>query len=364
MQFTDKLKTFKDKDIFFDLVQKIINTKTSRINIMEVCGGHTHAIQQFGLDKLLAEKVNFLSGPGCPVCVTPLTYIDKSIELALETQKNIILTFGDIIRVPGNKESLETVKSKGADVRIFYSPLDAINLINKNSDRNIIFLAIGFETTIPITAQLIEYCVKNKVDNFKILSSHKTIIEAMEALLINKKSKIDAYLCPGHVSAIIGSNSYKNLSKKYKIPCVVSGFEPIDILLAVYAILKQYENNDFNVDNLYKRGVKENGNRKANEKISKYFYKIDAYWRGIGLIKNSGYEIKDTYKNLRINYDYRSENKKSIKSKCICGLVLQGIKKPFECAMFAKKCKPESPIGACMVSSEGACGAYYKRRND
>jgi hydrogenase expression/formation protein HypD len=351
------LKNFKNKDIFFKLVDNINNLSVDKKNIMEVCGGHTHAIQQFGLNKLLENKVNFLSGPGCPVCVTPLSYIDKAIELS-ENPNNIILTFGDIIRVPGKKKSLETAKSDGANVKMFYSPLDALSLIKDNSNNQIIFLAIGFETTIPITTQLLEFCDKNQISNFKILLGHKTIIEAMELLLISEKSKIDAYLCPGHVSSIIGSNAFLNIATDYKTPCVISGFEPLDILLSVYTILKQFETNDIKVENVYKRGVKSEGNRLAQTGIKKFFDKADAYWRGIGLINNSGFVLKKKYKKFAIDYDYKKSEKEN--KGCLCGLVLQGIKKPIDCSMFAKKCTPANPLGACMVSSEGACGAYYK----
>lgn len=356
MLLSDKLKSLKNKDYVLKLVNKINELNISSKNIMEVCGGHTHAIQNFGLNQLLKDKVNFLSGPGCPVCVTPISYIDKAIDLS-KNMNNIILTFGDIIRVPGSEISLEKAKSEGADIRVFYSPLDALDLIKKEKNRQIIFLAVGFETTVPVTAQILEYCVNNNIKNFKILVSHKTIIEAMELLLQNKKCNIEAYLCPGHVSAIIGTIPYENITNKFKVPCVVSGFEPLDILFSVYKILCQYESNSFKVENEYKRGVKKEGNIIAQTKINKYFEKTNAFWRGIGIIKNSGLKIKNEYSDFVIDYDESLFNEKEI-TGCRCGEILQGIKKPYECPLFKKKCTPQNPQGACMVSSEGACAAY------
>jgi len=360
MKKIDYIKSFQEKELVKNILKSIEKIETEKIiNIMEICGGHTHSIQQYGLDKLLAEKVNFLSGPGCPVCVTPIEYIDKAIELSKE-RENIILTFGDIIRVRGTKESLEIARSKGADVRIFYSPFSALEIAKKNNDKKIIFLAIGFETTTPLTAQLLEFVRTEKIKNFFVMSAHKTIIEPMEFLLLNKNNKIDAFICPGHVSTIIGSDAYKIIREKYNKNCVITGFEPVDILNSVYIILKQIKEKKADIINTYNRVVKYRGNKKAQELINKYFVKCDSIWRGIGEIKNSGLEIKDEFKEYRIKVNYTKEKNIRKEKGCICGLILQGIKKPTECLLFAKICNPENPAGACMVSSEGACAAYYK----
>lgn len=353
--------SFKNENLVNNILKKIDSINIPfKLNVMEICGGHTHSIQQFGLDKLLEKKINFLSGPGCPVCVTPETYIDKAIELSYD-KKNIILTFGDVLRVAGSNESLETARASGADVRVFYSPFEILKIAKKFSDKLIIFLAIGFETTVPITAQLLEFAIQEKIKNIKFFSAHKTIIEPMEFLLENKNNRIDAFICPGHVSTIIGSNAYKIIVDKFQKPCVISGFEPIDILYSIYMIMMQYRNNKIKIENAYSRGVTQNGNLKAKRIIKKYFYKIPSLWRGIGIINNSGLEIKNEYENLKINFDYSHKNIINKKNKnCICGLILQGLKKPNECKLFAKVCCPTTPIGACMVSSEGACAAYYK----
>jgi hydrogenase expression/formation protein HypD len=341
-------------------IQKYGSELRKRLNIMEVCGTHTMAIGKYGIRKIMPESINLISGPGCPVCVTPLNYIDKAIEL-IKINDVIITTFGDMMKVPGSYSSLEKEKSNGSKIFVVYSPVDALEIAEKNKSKNVIFLSVGFETTTPSIAQTIKIAKDKKIKNFFILCGNKIIPPAMEFLLKEKDTEINGFLCPGHVSTIIGAEPYKKISEKYNIPCVISGFEPADILYSIYLILRCIIEGKAEVINEYKRTVREKGNLKAKKIINEVFEICDSEWRGIGKIENSGYKLKEEFsqfdaeKKFKIDVKYPEE-----KTGCICGEILKGKKKPFECPLFEKICNPENPFGPCMVSSEGTCSAYYK----
>ncbi|HEY4662471.1 MAG TPA: hydrogenase formation protein HypD [Candidatus Humimicrobiaceae bacterium] len=344
-----------------ELVEYLNNNKPDhKINIMEVCGTHTMAISRYGLRQLIPESINLISGPGCPVCVTPAGDIDSIIEIAGKYEVSIF-TFGDILRVPGSKSSLYNERSEGKDINICYSPADALDFAKNNPERKVIFIAIGFETTIPLTSVIIKRAYREKINNFYIYNTHKLIPEALELLLLDKEVEIDAFLCPGHVSAIIGSKPYNFIAEDYHIPCVISGFEPIDILESIATIIRQINKDISEVDIQYKRVVKEEGNPTAVKLIYEVFDKSDSVWRGLGNIPGSGLKLKKKFLKFDAKTYFPVKRFKSREpAGCECGDVLKGIKKPAECRLFSKICKPENPVGPCMVSSEGSCAAYYK----
>jgi hydrogenase expression/formation protein HypD len=322
------------------------------------------AIHRFGLPQILPENVKLISGPGCPVCVTQKRFIDIAIELSKDPA-NIICTFGDLIRVPGSFSSLEKQKAENSNIRIVYSVMEALNLAAANKNKKIIFLAIGFETTAPSTAVAIIRASELKLKNFFVLSAHKLMPPAMKAI-IDFGVRIDGYLCPGHVSAITGSIIYNFIPEKYKLGCVVSGFEPVDILQSIYLLLMQFNEQNPKVEIQYKRAVTIEGNKKALYFMQKVFEPADDNWRGIGIIENSGLKIRSEFSSLDAEVQFSLPDLITIEDKgCICGEILKGLKTPLNCPMFNKSCKPENPVGACMVSSEGACQAFYKfRLND
>ncbi|MFA6320978.1 MAG: hydrogenase formation protein HypD [Candidatus Omnitrophota bacterium] len=325
-------------------------------NFMEVCGTHTMSIFRFGLRDILPDNINLISGPGCPVCVTPNEFIDKAIALA--RRKDIVIaTFGDMFKVPGSYSSLEKEKAKGAAVKMVYSSMDALDMAMKNPDKEIIFLGIGFETTAPTVAQSIVAAKKGKVGNYSVLCGHKTMPEALKVLTKEPGLKIDGFLLPGHVSAIIGTRPYEFLAARGK-RCVVTGFEPLDILQAILMLLKQ---NAPKVEIQYTRLISRGGNKLAMDSIAKVFSPCDSFWRGIGSIKNSGLRIRREFSAFDAEQKFKPDIARPKENRsCICGDVIKGIKTPLECRLFAKACNPEHPVGACMVSSEGACAAYYK----
>lgn len=357
MKFVDE---YREPQILNDIIKNIKEFSFSNtINIMEVCGTHTHSIHKFGIHKLLPENVNHISGPGCPVCVTPISYIDKAIKLS-DIKNNVIVTFGDMIKVPGSFSSLEKQKANGKDIKVVYSPLDTLNFAKNEKNKNFIFLAVGFETTAPLIAATIEEAEKNKIDNFFILCGNKTLPNALRTL-IESENKITAFLLPGHVATVVGINEYEFLIKEYNIPCSISGFEPLDILLGYLSILEQIRNKKSFISNTYIRSVKQEGNPIAKSYIKKYFNEIDTEWRGIGIIKKSGLTLKDEYKDFDAETRFKIEIEESLEIQgCRCGDVLTGKIKPIDCPFFSKACVPENPIGPCMVSSEGTCAAYYK----
>ncbi len=356
MKYIDE---YRDKKIIESINREIWRISKKPVSLMEVCGGHTMAIQRFGIPSLLPDNIKLLSGPGCPVCVTDRKYIDQALAYS-RLPDVIITTFGDLIKVPGSTSSLEKEKAKGADIRIIYSTLNAIDIAEKNPDKKIIFLGIGFETTAPGTAATIIEAHKRKINNFYIFSTHKIMPPAMEAL-IDEGVKINGYISPGHVSTITGSGIYKDIVDKFGLSVVISGFEPVDLLQSIYMLVKQIEESKPKVEIQYKRAVREEGNQKALKIINEVFELRDDWWRGLGILKKSGLGIKHKYKNhdAEKNFLIEVEPTKEDKS-CICGLILKGLKNPKECKLFAKTCTPVNPVGPCMVSNEGACAAYYR----
>ena len=327
---------------------------------MEVCGTHTMAISRYGLRQLIPETINLISGPGCPVCVTPAGDIDWILEIT-EQHKVSLFTFGDMLRVPGTRSSLYDKRSEGRDINICYSPADALDFARNNPGRKVIFIAIGFETTVPLTSLIIKRAYQEKINNFYIYNTHKLIPEALELLLLDKEVEIDAFLCPGHVSAIIGSEPYDFIAEDYRIPCVISGFEPMDILESIVTIIRQISKGISKVEIQYRRVVREEGNPAALKSIYEVFDKSDSAWRGLGNIPGSGLKLKKKFLKFDAKTYFPVKRLKSREpSGCECGDVLKGIKKPAECKLFSKICKPENPVGPCMVSSEGSCAAYYK----
>ncbi|MDD5427831.1 MAG: hydrogenase formation protein HypD [Candidatus Omnitrophica bacterium] len=327
-------------------------------NFMEVCGTHTMSIFRFGLRGILPGNINLISGPGCPVCVTPNEFIDKAIALA-RRKDSIIATFGDMFRVPGSHSSLDKEKARGAAVKMVYSSMDALELAKKNPDKEVIFLGIGFETTAPTVAQSIIAAKKEKLKNYSVLCGHKTMPEALKALTEEPKLNIDGFLLPGHVSAVIGTAPYRFLTKRGK-RCVVAGIEPLDILQAILMLLEQKTPK---IEIQYTRIITKSGNRLAKNSIDKVFEADDSSWRGIGCIKKSGLKIRKEFGAFDAEARFKPKIAAPKENKaCICGEVIKGVKTPPECKLFAKLCTPEHPVGACMVSSEGACAAYYKYR--
>jgi hydrogenase expression/formation protein HypD len=329
-----------------------------RINIMEVCGTHTVSIFRSGIRSALPKGIKLLSGPGCPVCVTDQGYIDITIDLALRDD-TIIATYGDMIRVPGRNTSLERMGRK--NVKIVFSAEDALTLARKHPDKTVVFIGVGFETTTPPSAVVVAEAAAEGLKNFCVLSGHKLVIPAMDALLSDKNNKIDAFLCPGHVSVIIGSDAYKPIVEKYGRPCVVAGFEPMQIIEGIAAICKQLTDDAPAVDSVYGVAVTAGGNATAMKIVSEYFEPYDGYWRGLGKIPGGTLRLKDKYSKFdalkRFGID---EIPAEEKIGCRCGEVLCGLIDPVDCGLFGKKCTPDDPIGPCMVSSEGACSAWYK----
>jgi hydrogenase expression/formation protein HypD len=350
---------YKDKALVLKISQKIKAVSKKNIKLMEVCGGHTMSIHKHGLPSLLPLNVELISGPGCPVCVTEKSFIDKAIALS-KIDNTIVTTFGDLIRVPGSFSSLEKEKSRGEDIRIVYSPLESLEIAKKNPGKNIIFLGIGFETTAPLSALAVSEAHVNNLNNFYLLSAHKVMPPAMKAL-IDEGIKINGYICPGHVSTITGSNIYEEIVSKYKVGCVVSGFEPVDIMQSILMLVVQFENNEPKLEIEYTRAVTREGNIKALKLLDEVFYRTDDFWRGLGLIALSGLKLNDKYKRFDAEeqFDIKIDPPKEDR-QCICGAILKGLKNPLDCTLFKKVCNPENPIGACMVSGEGACQAYYK----
>lgn len=333
-----------------------------KIKIMEVCGTHTSSIFKNGIRSLISSQIQLISGPGCPVCVTSSTYIDKLIDYSLN-ENHCVLTFGDMMKVRGNKLSLIEAKAIGANVKIIYSPLAAIKIAIENTHTQFIFAAVGFETTTPIYALLIQEIINNNIKNLKLMTSIKTIIPALEYICENEKG-IDAFLSPGHVSVITGSLAYKDLSEEYHKPFVVGGFEGEEILTAIYEIVQQVKYNQCKLKNMYTSAVSEEGNAKAMEIINRYFERTDAYWREIGIIKNSGLRLKAEYEDYNACIDLESCAETTTQNGCRCREVILGRINPIDCPLFKNVCTPLNAIGPCMVSSEGACGIWYKNKGE
>lgn len=360
------LEEYRDAKLGHKYTELIHRNSTREWNIMEICGGQTHTIIRQGIDTLLKGNVNFIHGPGCPVCVTPISMIDKAINIA-SVQGVIFCTYGDMLRVPGSYKDLASVRAKGADVRIICSPLNAVKIAEDNPTKDIVFFAIGFETTAPANALAIWQAYSNGVKNFYVLVSHVTVPPALKTILDSPECKINGVIAAGHVCTVMGYNEYLPISKEYKIPIVVTGFEPIDILQGTYMLIKQLERGKHFVENQYSRSVKPEGNKVAQNLFSKIFETSDKNWRGIGLIPNSGYKLKKDFSmyDAELKFNSGEGELRTETISCIAGKVLQGLIKPNECELFGIVCNPVSPVGAPMVSTEGACAAYYRysRRN-
>jgi hydrogenase expression/formation protein HypD len=353
------LSEYRDPHLVEQYLKEIHRIATKPWKIMEVCGGQTHSLVKNGILRMLPEEIEMIHGPGCPVCVTPLELIDEAIFLAME--KDVILcSFGDMLRVPGSSKSLLEAKAEGADIRIMYSPLEAVQLAKKNPDKEVVFFAVGFETTAPANALSVIHASEQKVQNYSILASHVLVPPAIEAVMNDKEARIQAFLAAGHVCTIMGIEEYEPLVNKYKIPIVVTGFEPVDLLQGILWTVRQLESGVHKLENQYSRVVKENGNNQAQSVIHQVFEVSDRAWRGIGEIKMSGYQVRKSFESFDAHHKFAVDIDEVAESKeCIAGQILKGIKKPMECPQFGKKCTPQHPLGAPMVSSEGACAAYY-----
>ena len=370
MQEPDLFKVFRNPDHIKALAKLIEKEATTKIRIMEVCGGHTHTIMKNGLPQILPENIEFVHGPGCPVCIMPKERIDHAYILSQQPDV-ILVTLGDMIKLPGSHGSLAEARSKGADVRFVYSPLEVIKIATENPDKKVIFFAIGFETTTPMTAALVDKIVKLDLKNVFFHINHVTVPEVMQELLESRdvhvdsyNNRIDAFLGPSHVSVITGSKVFETFPKDFGRPVVVTGFEPIDVMEGVLMIVRQINEKRSELENQYKRSVSFEGNIVAQDIINKYFEPKDLFkWRGLGNIPKSGLKLKDEYAHLdaeKIYDDVIPKEEIEDHKLCICGDILRGMAKPTECQVFGTACKPNKPIGSCMVSSEGACAAYYK----
>ncbi|MCO1603760.1 hydrogenase formation protein HypD [Desulfosporosinus nitroreducens] len=357
MKFVDE---FRSSDYSKLLLETLQNSSRDKINIMEVCGTHTMAIFRYGIRDVLPGNVKLISGPGCPVCVTPQSYIDTALDLS-SREDVIIATFGDMMKVPGRKSSLLKKKAEGSDIRLVYSPMDCLTLAADNPSKQIIFLAVGFETTAPMTAVTAIEARNNSLSNLFFFTAHKIVPPVMEALVTDKELNLDGFLLPGHVSAIIGSKAYEFLSEDFKIPGVVTGFEPVDILQGLSTLISLISKKDYSIANDYKRIVRTSGNSEAKEYMNKAFNVVDSNWRGIGKVPKSGLEFNrdfeefDALKHFEISYEEYDGS-----SGCRCGEILKGKINPTQCPLFKQACTPENPIGSCMVSSEGTCAAYFR----
>ncbi len=360
MKFQDE---FRDRDLVRNMagnIRRMAGRLTAPVNFMEVCGTHTMSIYQYGIRSLLPANVRLISGPGCPVCVTPIGYVDKALACAADPH-NIVATFGDMLRVPGSRSSLMEERAKGADVRIVYSPLDAVSLAKNNPERRVIFLGVGFETTTPAIAAAILEAAKSELTNFSVLASHKTIPIPMELLTSDPELGLSGYLCPAHVSTVIGGNAYKPLAEKYHIPCVVARFEPADVMQGIEMLLAQILAGESKVEIQYRRAVSWEGNPKARMIIEQVFEPCDTDWRGLGVLPGTGMAIRAEYAEYDAERVLTLDVPDAVENPaCLCGEVLKGKLTPFGCPLFSTVCTPESPVGACMVSSEGTCAAAYK----
>jgi len=359
MKFIDE---YRDGEMAAKLAQSIRERVTRPWALMEVCGGQTHTIVKSGLEDLLPSEISLVHGPGCPVCVTPLELIDKAIALA--TRPEIIFcSFGDMLRVPGSSRSLLEAKAAGADVRIVYSPLDAVKLAHSNPEREVVFFAVGFETTAPANAMAVWQAEREGLHNFSILVAHVLVPPAMEAILSSENCRIDAFLAAGHVCTVMGYEEYEPLCRRWHVPIVVTGFEPIDLLEGIDMAVAQLEAGRAEVENQYSRAVRREGNRAAQQRIAEVFEISARKWRGIGEIPASGLRLRERYRAFDAELKFQTGvGSVEERKECISGQVLQGLRKPFECTAFGTLCTPEHPLGAPMVSSEGACAAYYLYR--
>jgi hydrogenase expression/formation protein HypD len=356
------LEEYRDSELAHKLLGEIRQVTKHHWSIMEICGGQTHAIMRYGLDQLLPPEIELVHGPGCPVCVTSLELVDKA--LAIASSPNVIFTsYGDMLRVPGSGRDLFSVRAEGGDVRIVYSPLDALKIAQQNPEKQVVFFGIGFETTAPANAMSILHAQSLNLKNYSMLASHVCVPPAMHAILGSKENRVQGFLAAGHVCAVMGFREYVPIAEKYKVPMAVTGFEPVDILAGIHAAVCRLERGTVAVDNAYSRVVSFEGNIPAQEVIQKVFMACDRKWRGIGMIPASGWKIRPEYSdfNAETRFDV-GEIQSNESPLCIAGEILQGNAKPPACPAFGKECTPEHPLGATMVSGEGACAAYYRYR--
>jgi hydrogenase expression/formation protein HypD len=353
------LSEYRDGKIARGLADEIRRTASRQWVLMEVCGGQTHTIVKQGIDELVGGAVEMIHGPGCPVCVTPLEQIDRAMELASRPEV-IFSSFGDMLRVPGSDCDLFQIRARGGDVRVVYSPLDALELARRHSDKQVVFFAVGFETTAPANAMAVWRAKEMGVQNFSVLVSHVTVPPAMVALLEAAENRVQGFLAAGHVCTVMGWTEYEPLAQKYQVPIVVTGFEPLDLLEGILMAVKQLEEGRHEVENQYVRSVKREGNRPAQELVGKVFQLVDRQWRGIGTIPGSGLGLRPEFADFDAEVRFGLQNITAEEpAECRAGEVLRGMLKPNECAAFGTLCTPEQPLGAPMVSSEGACAAYY-----
>jgi hydrogenase expression/formation protein HypD len=351
---------FRDPVLVEQGLEALRETLTRPWVLMEICGGQTHAIVRSGLDRMLPPEIELVHGPGCPVCVTPLEQIDKA--LAIASRPEVIFTsYGDMLRVPGSERDLFSVRAAGGDVRVVYSPLDAVRLAEENPDREVVFFAIGFETTAPANAMSVLQAKAKGVKNFSVLVSHVRVPPAMRAILGSPTNRVQGFLAAGHVCAVMGYWEYPTIAETYGVPIVVTGFEPLDIIQGILATVRQLERGEHKVGNAYARAVTEEGNRPAQAMIRRVFRDVDRKWRGIGTIPMSGWALTEEFMEFDAEERFQVEDIAPQESPlCIAGQILQGMKKPFDCTAFGHECTPEHPLGATMVSAEGACAAYYR----
>jgi hydrogenase expression/formation protein HypD len=359
MRYVDE---YRDAEVAREYAEAIAAVTTKPWTLMEICGGQTHAIVKFGIDELLPGEITLAHGPGCPVCVTPIELIDKAIEIASRPDV-IFCSFGDMLRVPGTRKDLFIVKAGGGDVRVVYSPLDCLKIARENPDRQVVFFAVGFETTAPANAMAVYQARQQGVTNFSILVSHALVPPAMEAILSSPSNRVQGFLAAGHVCTVMGYTEYEPITAKYRAPIVVTGFEPLDILQGVLMCVKQLEEGRAEVENQYARSVRREGNRHAQRIVGEVFRIVPRKWRGVGEIQRSGLGLSEKFADYDAESrfgvaDYTAEEP----AECISGLIMQGVKKPRECSAFGERCTPENPLGAPMVSNEGACAAYYRYR--
>jgi hydrogenase expression/formation protein HypD len=359
MKYIDE---YRDRQLAHEYASEIAAITTRPWTLMEICGGQTHSIVKHGIYRLIPSEITLIHGPGCPVCVTPIYLIDQAIEIASQPNVNLC-SFGDMLRVPGSSSDLLSAKASGANVRMVYSPLDAVKLAQQDSHRQVVFFAVGFETTAPITALAIAQAAQLGLDNFSILCAHVLVPPAMEAILSNPDHTMQGFLAAGHVCTVMGYGEYEAIAQRYQVPIVVTGFEPIDILQGIYLCIRQLEAGKAEVENQYARSVKKEGNQQAIAMMQEVFEATNRQWRGLAEIPESGLRLKDKYAafDAQKRFNYEDNSPEICESPlCISGLILQGTSKPHQCPSFSKACTPEHPLGAPMVSSEGACAAYYQ----
>jgi hydrogenase expression/formation protein HypD len=353
------ISEFRSSELAQGLISDIRGKSKQKVRLMEFCGGHTVAIFKYGIRQALPPNIELVSGPGCPVCVTATSDIDKAIALAM-VPGVIIASFGDMLRVPGSRASLQQARAAGADVRIVYSTLDALKIAQENPSKTVVFIGVGFETTAPTIAASVLQAKEQKIKNYRILSLHKLCPPVIKTILDAGEVKLNGLICPGHVSAVTGSNAWEFVARDYGIPCVVAGFEPTDILQCVDMLVTQVENHQSKVEIAYKRGVTPEGNLQAQKIMAQVFEPCPANWRGMGAVPASGLKLRRKFADFDAEVAFDIKPEPAIEPKgCICGEILRGVKTPADCRLFRKICTPENPVGPCMVSSEGSCSAYY-----